>query len=62
MIIVGALLVVLAVLLLAARVHRWRRDLALRRHAAPALVVPLETTPAAPVRPHYSREVFPSHR
>ncbi|HEX7123828.1 MAG TPA: FHA domain-containing protein, partial [Gemmatimonadaceae bacterium] len=33
-----------------------------RRHAAPALVVPLEPTVATPVRPHSSREVFPAHR
>lgn len=60
-IIVGLLAVGLAITLLALRVMRWRRDLALRRHPAPVLVMPL-TPPDAPApRPIMPREVWPSH-
>lgn len=47
--------------LLAVRVARWRRDVALRRHDAPVLVVPLTRMPSstAVVRPPASHEVFP---
>lgn len=56
-IIVGVLSLILAITLLALRVVRWRRDIALRRHGAPRLVMPIDgpTTPAAP-RPALARE------
>lgn len=56
-IIIGVLALILGVTLLALRVVRWRRDLALRRHGTPKLVMPIDgpTTPAAP-RPALARE------
>jgi hypothetical protein len=59
-IIVGILAIVLAITLLAFRVARWRRDLALRRHGAPMLVMPL-TSPdlAVAPRPALPREEWP---
>jgi hypothetical protein len=59
LILLGTLLVALIVSLLGMRVARWRRDVALRRHAAPQLVVPLATPPAG-VRPPIQREIFPA--
>lgn len=58
LIISGTLALALLVTLLGARLVRWRRDVALRRHAAPVLVVPLSEPPAG-MRPALSREVFP---
>jgi hypothetical protein len=59
-IIVGMLAVVLAITLLALRVARKRRDIALRRHGAPVLVMPL-TDPdlASAPRPAIPREEWP---
>lgn len=57
LIITGALALALLVTLLGARLVRWRRDMALRQHAAPVLVVPLSQPPAA-VRPALSNEIF----
>jgi hypothetical protein len=59
-IIVGMLALGLAITLLALRVLRWRRDLALRRHPAPVLVMPLATSDdgVAP-RPALPREEWP---
>ena len=60
-IIVAILALILGVTLVAFRVVRWRRDLALRRHGAPMLVMPL-TPPDLPVapRPALPREEWPS--
>ena len=58
LIISGTLALALLVTLLGARLVRWRRDVALRRHAVPALVVPLSQPPAG-TRPVMSREVSP---
>lgn len=62
-IIVGLLAVGLAITLLALRVVRWRRDLALRRHGTPMLVMPLGSPdlPTAP-RPLMPREEWPAPR
>lgn len=57
LIIGGTLALALLVTLLGARVVRWRRDVALRRHAAPVLVVPLSQPPAG-MRPPPAREIF----
>jgi hypothetical protein len=59
-IIVGILALILGVTLLALRVARWRHDLALRRHGAPMLVMPLAAPdlPVAP-RPALPREEWP---
>lgn len=56
-IIVGMLAFILAITLMALRVMRWRRDLALRRHGVPMLVMPLmpSDNPVAP-RPAIPRE------
>jgi hypothetical protein len=59
-IIIGMLALVLAITLFALRVARWRRDLALRRHGAPMLVMPLATPDvAAAPRPVLPREERP---
>jgi hypothetical protein len=58
LILLGTLLVALIVSLLGMKLARWRRDVALRRHTVPRLVVPLATPPAG-VRPPVAREVFP---
>lgn len=58
LIISGTLALALLVTLLGARLVRWRRDVALRRHAAPVLVVPLSQPPAG-MRPPVMREIFP---
>lgn len=60
LIISGALALALLVTLLGARLVRWRRDVALRRHAAPVLVVPLSQPPGG-MRPSLSHEIFPAH-
>lgn len=59
-IIIGMLALGLAITLVALRVLRWRRDLALRRHPAPVLVMPLATSDGgvAP-RPALPREEWP---
>jgi hypothetical protein len=59
LVISATLIVVFMVSLVAMRVARWRRDVALRRHAAPVLVMPLSGSAVTPQRPHVSREVFP---
>jgi FHA domain-containing protein len=46
-IIVGMIALILAITLFGLRVARWRRDLALRRHGAPILVMPLAAPDAA---------------
>ncbi len=62
-IIVGLLAFVLGVTLLVLRVARWRRDIALRRHGAPKLVMPLSATDlAAAPRPVMPREEWPPPR
>ena len=62
-IIIGLLAVILAITLVIVRVIRWRRDVALRRHGAPVLVMPLSPgdTPTAP-RPAIAREDWPQNR
>ena len=62
-IIIGLLAVILAITLVIVRVLRWRRDVSLRRHGAPVLVMPLSPsdTPTAP-RPAIPREEWPQHR
>ena len=62
-IIIGLLAVIMAITLVIVRVLRWRRDLALRRHGAPVLVMPLSPadTPTAP-RPAIPREEWPQDR
>ena len=62
-IIIGLLVVVVAITLVVVRVLRRRRDVALRRHGAPMLVMPLsrDDTPAAP-RPAIPREEWPQNR
>jgi hypothetical protein len=62
-IIVGLLAVIVAITLVIVRVLRWRRDVALRRHGAPVLVMPLSPadTPTAP-RPAIPREEWPQNR
>ena len=62
-IIVGILAVIVAITLLVVRVLRWRRDIALRRHGAPVLVMPLSgaDVPSAP-RPSIPRQEWPRHR
>jgi hypothetical protein len=62
-IIVGVLAVIVAITLLVVRVLRWRRDIALRRHGAPVLVMPLSNPdqPSAP-RPSIPRQEWPDHR
>ena len=61
-IIIGLLAVILAITLVIVRVLRRRRDVALRRHGAPVLVMPMSPadTPTAP-RPAIPREEWP-HR
>lgn len=54
-IIVATLLAVLGITLLVMRIARWRRDVALRRHGVPQLVMPLEGSVGAP-RPVLPRE------
>lgn len=54
-IIVATLLAVLGITLLVMRIARWRRDVALRRHGVPQLVMPMEGSVAAP-RPVLPRE------
>jgi hypothetical protein len=62
-IIVGMLAVVLAITLLALRVMRRRRDVALRRHGTPVLVMPLaEPDLATAPRPAIPREEWPRGR
>ena len=62
-ILVGMLALVLAITLLAARVVRWRRDQALRRHGAPILVMPLNAPDMTPApRPAIPREEWPDAR
>ncbi|HEX6313559.1 MAG TPA: FHA domain-containing protein [Gemmatimonadaceae bacterium] len=62
-IIVGVLAIVLAITFVALRLARRRRDLALRRHGAPVLVMPLgdPDTPTAP-RPAIPREEWSTSR
>jgi hypothetical protein len=62
-IIVGLLAISLAITLLVVRILRRRRDIALRRHGAPVLVMPLSDpdVPAAP-RPAIPREDWPQDR
>jgi hypothetical protein len=62
-IILGILVVILAITLVVARVWRRRRDVALRHHGAPVLVMPLSQgdEPAAP-RPAIPREEWPQNR
>jgi hypothetical protein len=60
-IIVGTIALVLGITLLGMRIVRWRRDVALRRHGVPFLVMPLSTSAAAPERPAPSREVTPPY-
>lgn len=62
-IIVGLLAVIMAITLVIVRVLRWRRDVALRRHGAPVLVMPLSPadTPTAP-RPAIPREEWAHER
>ena len=55
-IIASALLGALLLVLVALRIVRWRRDVALRRHGVPRLVMPMDGPTVAP-RPHVSREV-----
>jgi FHA domain len=63
LIIAGAMVVALALVLAALRIVRWRRDLALRRHTVPALIMPLMATDVPMTRPPALREVQPSpHR
>jgi len=59
-IIVGMIALILVITLVALRVVRWRHDLALRRHGAPILVMPL-TAPdlAVAPRPALPREEWP---
>ncbi len=59
-IIVGMLALILAITLLALRVARWRRDMAIRHHGAPMLVMPLSAPDlgTAP-RPVLPREELP---
>jgi len=62
-IIVGMLAVILAIGLLALRVVRWRRDVAMRRHGTPILVMPLGKPDAATApRPSLPREEWPDAR
>jgi hypothetical protein len=57
------LALVLAITLVALRVVRWRRDVALRRHGAPVLVMPLSAPDMAPApRPAIPREEWPAAR
>jgi hypothetical protein len=56
MIIAGALLGALLLVLVALRIARWRRDVALRQHGVPKLVMPMDG-PTVAARPHISREV-----
>jgi len=62
-IIAGMLAVIVAITLLVVRVLRWRRDIALRRHGAPVLVMPLSSPdqPSAP-RPSIPRQEWPDRR
>lgn len=62
-IIIGLLAVIVAITLVIVRVLRWRRDIALRRHGAPVLVMPMSPadTPTAP-RPAIPREEWPHGR
>lgn len=62
-IIIGILVVILAITLVIVRILRLRRDVALRRHGAPVLVMPLSAgdEPSAP-RPMIPREEWPRHR
>lgn len=62
LIIVGTLLAVFGVALLIMRLHRWRRDVALRRHSDPILVVPLDSPASPRTRPQRAQEVTPAHR
>ena len=62
-IIVGMLALILAITLVALRVVRWRRDVALRRHGAPVLVMPLGAPDDATApRPAIPREEWPDPR
>ena len=56
-IIAGALLGALLLVLIALRIARWRRDVALRQHGVPRLVMPMDG-PTVAARPHVSREVM----
>jgi FHA domain-containing protein len=58
LIIAGALGAALVLMLIVLRVARWRHELALRRHDAPVLVMPVRNS-AFPVRPVASREMHP---
>lgn len=54
-VIAGTLALVLGITVLALRIVRWRRDVALRRHGVPVLVMPLDDAGGAP-RPVLTRE------
>ena len=59
-IIVGMLAFILAITLLVLRVARWRRDVSIRHHGAPMLVMPLAGTDLATApRPVLPREELP---
>jgi hypothetical protein len=57
LIIAGALFAALGVTIVVMRIVRWRRDVALRTHEIPVLVMPIAGT-AVPPRPHLAREVY----
>jgi hypothetical protein len=54
-VIAGTLALVLGITVLAMRIVRWRRDVALRRHGVPMLVMPMDDAGGAP-RPVLTRE------
>jgi len=54
-VIAGTLALVLGITVLALRIARWRRDVALRRHGIPMLVMPVDDVGMAP-RPVLARE------
>jgi hypothetical protein len=58
LIIAGALALVLLLTLVGARISRRRRDVALRRHGAPVLVMPIDDL-GSPPRRTPAREIFP---
>ena len=60
LIIAAALLVVLIITILILNMARKRRDIRLRRHGAPVLVMPIDD-PVMPPRPQQSREIFAAH-
>lgn len=58
-IIVGILVAVIGIAMLAMRIARWRRDVALRQHHLPILVMPMAAGESMAPRPVLAREEIP---